>query len=117
MAVLHNYSLCTVWDSGWKEFLILYVSEIKNDKIEYRNKIIKIDDFRNEPNVEKKFEKWTKTAEEYGFFNSTPYTQIENDAIIKGSENDLIPITLIDINPLNKKDKKAKGTFITNLLK
>ena len=96
---------------GDAELLILYVSEIKNDKIEYHNKIIKIDDFRNEPNVEKKFEKWDKTAEEYGFFNSIPYTQIENDAIIKGSENDLIPITLTDINPLNKKDKKAKGTI------
>lgn len=42
------------------KLLILYVSEIKNDKIEYHNKIIKIDDFRNEPNVEKKFEKWNK---------------------------------------------------------
>ena len=93
------------------KLLILYVSEIKNDKIEYHNKIIKTDDFRNEPNVEKKFEKWNKTAEECGFFNSIPYTQIENDAIIKGSENDLIPITLTDINPLNKKDKKAKETI------
>lgn len=58
------------------DVIMLYTSELNNDKIQYRNEIIKIEeDYKQTGNVKDLFERWNKQTKANGVFDSwtTPY--------------------------------------------
>ncbi len=58
------------------EIIMLYASELNNNKIQYRNEIIKIEeDYKQTSNVKDLFERWNKQTKTNGVFDSwtTPY--------------------------------------------
>jgi len=56
------------------EILMLYASELKGEKVNYRNEIIKIEeDYRSANTVVDLFSKWNKITKPNGLFENPPY--------------------------------------------
>jgi type I restriction enzyme M protein len=77
------------------QFLVLYTSSLIDNKIEYRNEIIKIEkEYRATSNVKDFFDRWNKVSKNNGIFNdwNTPYNY-ESKAL---TPKDLVDIKQID---------------------
>jgi len=54
--------------------LVLYASELKNNKIDYQNEIIPIsENIRNAASIKEMFQIWDKNTKQNGIFENTPY--------------------------------------------